>query len=298
MMRKLLLAALCGGFFLSARADSNEGVKALLEQVDLVLFVLERNSLRMERYGLHELDSEVNILTKDISKDHCLFRIGMTAPGSRAQLISWDQEDAYRLKIIAGRKRTPQVYYLLLDKLIGVDGLEDPAMIRFDCSVEHSRILKKGQPKVRASWKSLVGISVSAGDEELSTKLVLDGRVDAACGLFVQRELFSDKVVISGRMKGQEAIEKGLLIPDADGSEEPVETPSDSQAGSSVAQDEKPVAQGQSHVVSEPVSGVEKAEVDATSKESISVLGKVVGGIKYLANLFGTPWRKLWGLLF
>lgn len=294
MIKRLCFVIFLSGFFSMIKGDQEREFQALLERIDLVIFILEENSLRMERYGLHELDSEVNLLSKDISDKHSIFSIKTATPGSKAQLIFWDKEDDHRLKIIAGKKSAQRIYYLLLDKLINRDtDFPDLAMIRFDCAVEHSRLLKNKKQKNNVGWKSLVSVSITTGDDELSTKLILDGKVDAACGLFVQRDLFSDKILYTGLIKGKEAINKGILVPSClDNCNSVLDQDSQQEC-------EEEVFALTSEI--ESANNLENVHVESTiiSQSNVhKLLTRFIAGLSYVAHLFGSQWRKLYSLVF
>ena len=208
MIRKLFLVVVMSfGCFWGARSEVSDEVEPLLKQIDFVLFILERNTLRMERYGLNELVDDTNYLSKDVSEEHCQFKISLSAPNFRAHSVFWDPDSFCRLKIVSGRKKNPEVYYLPLTKVVpeGVD-LDDIALICFDCTV-HAQ--KKSENSGR---KTSVEVVVSACDGDLSTQLVLDGNVRAACGFFVQHDLFGDNLPLTGKIKREDALAKGILV--------------------------------------------------------------------------------------
>jgi len=221
MLKKLLAILLISTSFFCLQADDNDtdSMNEMLAQVDLVLFVLQRNTLRMERYSLDQLNNEVNVLSKDISDQHCIFKIRLTSAHSRARFIAWDFERSARLKIIAGKKTVPIMYYLLLEKIIPETvSPEDVSLLLFDCSVEHAKELKAGRRRTVIDWKSNVTVAVPAPDGELLMQLVLDGKVDAACGFFVEHDLFDQGVPIHGKLKIDDALHQGILVKD-----EPIE---------------------------------------------------------------------------
>jgi len=217
MVKKMVLAAvLCGSFF-CARADEQEDLQMLLKQVDFVLFILERNTVRMERYGLHELNDDVNYLSKDLSKQHCQFKLSLAGKDFRAHSIAWDDEQIGRLKITSGKRREPSMYYLLLSKIFPAHiAVQELPIICFDCVVNHVAANKREdiacKPRTKAKSKSLVDVIVPFGEGHLSTQLILDGTVRAVCGFFVQHDVFEQDLALSGKVKKEQAFSKGVLV--------------------------------------------------------------------------------------
>lgn len=231
MVKKLLLAVLLGGFFSGIGAEESDVMEELLQRVDLVLFLLEQNTVRMERYSLNELQSDINFVSKDLSRKHCVFTMSMTEKDSKPRTIAWDQEQLDRIKILSGNKKAPKTSYLLLEKLIPSDvPLKDFAMVCFDCNVNFSKAPKNEAPTTKADWRSTIDIMMPAGQQELTIQLVVDGRVKAASGLFVQSDLF-DKALLCGEVKRQEALDLGVLITQEVVQKTPAKTVSPSLAG-------------------------------------------------------------------
>lgn len=263
MVKKLLLAVLLGTFFSGIGAEDRDVMEQLLRRVDLVLFILEQNTVRMERYGLHELQSGVTFISKDLSREHCVFKIGLTEKNSCAPTVTWDQDRVDRIKIVAGKKRT---YHLLLKKLVSANvQLENFEMICFDCVVDSSKTLKKDMPETSADWKSTVNIMVPAGDEGISMQLVVERRVDAACGLFVQNDVFHD-VALCGKIKREEALDLGVLV--------------------EVAAD--------AEVVEEAVVAEDTEEVPVPSSVFTRIKSGFVVGLGSVKKFFSTSWQKVW----
>jgi len=218
MVRKILLAAaLCGSFFCAGAGEPEEDLRFLLEQVDFVLFILEGNTIRMERYGLHELNDDVNYLSKKLSKEHCQFNLSLTGEDFRAHSIVWDDESDVRLKITSGKRREQSMYYLLLSKLFSpyVD-MENLPFICFDCVVNHVEGNDTKDASVlfssKSQSKSLVDVIVPFGDGHLSTQLILDGVVRSVCGFFVQHDVFEQDLLLSGKVKKEQAFADGILV--------------------------------------------------------------------------------------
>lgn len=217
MIRRILLILILGSslFCTNVRCEQEQKneVQLLLQQIDLVFFVLQRNTLRMERYGLHELESEINNVPKEISAKHCKFKINLASPGFCAHSLSWDEDDLSRLKIVSGKRRAPEICYLLLSKIFSPEvDLDDVSLIFFDCQIDHPEILKGSGSIRKADKRSILSIVIPFGKEELCSKFVFDGTVKAACGFFVQHDLFEHGLSLYGKMKRDDAFEKGFLI--------------------------------------------------------------------------------------
>jgi len=269
----LLTTVLCCSFFCARAAESNEDVQSLLEQVDFVLFVLERNTIRMERYGLHELNDEINYLSKDLSKSHCQFKLSLTGKDFRAYSISWDEEDFSRLKILSGKRREPNIYYLLLSKIFPpAVQLDDLPLICFECVVRHVDERDSETQQIKrirrgpSRTKSLVDVVVPFGDDCLTTQLILDGSVRSVCGFFVQHDAFGSEIPLSGKIKKEEAFAEGLLV---------------------VADPDEKAATLDAQVV----EAVMEAKTGASDSVGASVFAKLMA----LKNFFGTTWSKFIG---
>ncbi|MCK5633201.1 hypothetical protein KAH94_05595 [bacterium] len=213
-MKKKLFWLLCWCLFFMAKGQESEVTNELLEHVDVILFVLQRNSLRMERYNLADLDQEINTISKQMSKEHTIFKMSLTSPHSKARLIAWDVNHEACLKIIAGKKRVPIFYHLLLDSILPISDVEDQelALLLFDCSVDCKVESQEEESQSKTVRTSFINVIVPVQDSELSMQLVFDGRVDAACGFFVQHDIFECDSPLNGIIKIDEALEKGILI--------------------------------------------------------------------------------------
>ncbi len=217
MVKKLVLVSLFGAFCCGLRAETQEEIMPLLQHVDLVLFLLEKNTVRMERYGLHELQSSVNVISKELSAEHSVFKIGMTEEKSKARDILWDLSQESRIKIIAGAKRTPKTYYLVFKKIVNpAICLEDCTMMCFDCAVNKTKIEPQDDSNAKPVWNSTLDIVVPVGEEKVAMQLIFNGKIEAACGLFVQNELFQGQIPVVGKLKREEALAQGVLITQKD----------------------------------------------------------------------------------
>lgn len=219
MIKKIVFPILLfRSFFCAASYDYSQEIELLLEQVDFVIFVLERNTIRMERYGLHELGDDINYLSKDFSKDHCQFKISLSGKDFRAHSIAWDEVDPSRLRITSGKRKNPTTYFLSLSKIFPEDtSLEDLSIVCFDCVVRHVDEEDKTEISATKSIKkSFVDIIIPFEDRDLCTQLVLDGSVRAACGFFVNHDVFNKGFSLTGKIKKEDALVEGLLISDND----------------------------------------------------------------------------------
>lgn len=213
MVKKLVLVLLLSTFFCGVRAETQEDVTPLLQQVDLVVFILERNAVRMERYGLHELQSNNLSISKDISAQHSVFKISMTEEKSKARDMFWDMSSDGCVKIISGAKRTPKNYYLLLKKIMSPDVcMENCTKICFDCAVARAQVVQEDSATAKPEWISTIEIIVPAGEDKVALQLTWNGKIDAACGLFVQHELFEGQTPVLGKLKREEALAQGILV--------------------------------------------------------------------------------------
>jgi hypothetical protein len=213
MVKKLLLASIITACCVGVRAETQNDAVPLLQQVDLVLFLLERNAVRMERYRLDELQSNVNVISKELSSDHSIFKVSMAEEKSKARLMSWDCSSDGRIKIIAGAKKAPKTYYLMMNKIVNPEVcLEGCTMICFDCVVNRTKVDAQGMPDAKPEWNSTIDVVVPAGDDKVAIQLVFDGKIDAACGMFVQNGLFAGAMPVVGKLKREEALAQGVLV--------------------------------------------------------------------------------------
>ncbi len=301
MMKRSLLIVLLGSLFLAdMRADEELDVKQLLARVDLVLFVLKRNTLCMERYRLDELDSEINQISREMSEKHCVFKIKMRGANSRANCVAWDNGELARLKIITSArsgKKNDRAYYLPIDRVIPEEfQTEELALVCFDCAVEHSNLLKTKRGRPRKLWRSRITVAIPAVEGQLSMDLIVDGKVDAACGFFIQNDIFEGGIPLTGKMDMWEAINKGVLVTNG----ESVQVDYDNSESISEVEQEVVVQEVdvKTEVESDVLlaSDVQKEPLNQEKeKENLSLCDRINSFIVATKNCMVSSWHKIWG---
>lgn len=262
MVKKLLITLFCLCGAAGARADMQDEIIPLLQRIDLVLFLLEGNTLRMERYGLHEVAAETTIIGPEVSAERTMLKICLTDGPSCAGIVSWDCSCVGQLKIIAGQKRSPQTYFLPLTKIVNqTASVDNCVMLCFDCFLEY----EQESNDLGVQRKSIVEIVVPIGDAQESMKFVFDGVIDAACGMFVQNDLFQGEVPVCGELNKDLALASGVLV-ERHGAER----------GSSFS-----------------------VQRDVVSKPSFfdSAKATLLSSLSAIKNFCSTTWQKLWGVV-
>jgi hypothetical protein len=213
MTKKCLLGVLLGLLCCGA-VRAQEDLTPLLQQVDLVMFILERNAVRMECYGLHELQANGQMISKKLSKQHTIFKISMTEEKAKARHLLWDVLPESRIKIISGSKRSPKTYYLPLPKVLNLTvALDSCTKICFDCDVLCAKVAMQANADLqKEAWTSTVEIVVPAGDEKAVMQLTWEGKIGAACGLLVQHDVLGNQASVTGKLKREDALAQGILL--------------------------------------------------------------------------------------
>ena len=159
----------------------------------------------MEKYDIDEL-KDIESISKTSSRDkHLILKINFKEKGLAPKKICWDKENPGQMNIITGKKNNPKHYHLQLESLFK-DVDEDVMAMCFDCNVKNNKIESK-----ESKWQSHINIELPIKVDNTEINLVLDSKIKAACGFFMEKESFEKLVNVSGTITKIKALENGLV---------------------------------------------------------------------------------------
>src|ERR1700722_5536205 len=124
MKNKLLLAALflCSPLFASKPAAWANEVD--LNALDVVVMLLEKNVMRVERYNMQELQEGDNVMPRKVSNTHCSHLLHLGERGLHVQSISSHPTLVDQLKVITLRGKKEIEFSFNWAKLLLADPMQ------------------------------------------------------------------------------------------------------------------------------------------------------------------------------
>lgn len=185
------------------------------DRFSLILFTLEKNVVRVERYSLDELAHDVNRLSKKESNSHCRYILHLGERGQQVTNIGWNFSNMKNLMIetMHGKK---QIYYALdWAALLAKENEKAQGFMRADVTIREVFNVALKQPrdaqKKGITWLSSLAITWGICSHQLAINLIIEGKVHAACAAIVPNYFLDDTGDACVDLKKSDLIDADLL---------------------------------------------------------------------------------------
>jgi hypothetical protein len=188
--------------------SNNEPNSNVIPAMSVVLCVLERNTIYMERYDFADFCQEQISLSKKERSEHCFLEFSLKDRNSSANTIYWSYEGA-SLAIETKNNKLPALYYVDLFSIFNVQDVRfnDGIMVAFCDGVfvpEHES--REPEEKTRVCQ-----LCFDPEEHRLIHTVRFDRSVKSVCGMLIPSSVFDHPLLCDKKLKKEEALQKGFL---------------------------------------------------------------------------------------
>ena len=193
---------IAGGSLYDSAADN-------FEHFSLILFELDRNKVRIERYVLDELGQDVNRFTRASSNDRCLYCLPLAEQGQKVVNIGFNMDSVHNVIVETQRGGHKTYYALNWGLLIGRQGFQAQGYMRVQASIEE--VFNVVDENAHISWFTSLRIKWGAPGADLTIKLLLEQRLNAVAAVVVPNCLLEERLGICHELKKADLLQLGIL---------------------------------------------------------------------------------------
>lgn len=172
----------------------------------LVLFLLDRNVLRIERYDLNTLNDELNIISRKKSNENCDFALKLGERGQSVVDIKFNPADVTELFVLSKRGKKEIPYLLDWAALIVRDDVLVDEAVRAQAQIIPNKSLS---PLTHFKNKAQTKIEIEWAQKRLLIQLQEPFQQVAA--VVVPQDLFKNTVARSRIVLAKELFESGIM---------------------------------------------------------------------------------------
>lgn len=207
----LSLLLLCAGFGSVLNSSHVSLFEADVTFFSVHILMLEKNVLRVERYGLHELNEGDNYLTRKTSNAHCSHVLNLGERGMHVSSVALDAAQPSALQVSAYRGKNSVDYMFDWAQLLMSDATQvQPAMHAVVKLKEIDQVFAESQEVKRGRWQSSATITWGTSEKH-EMNLVFERGIESAVAVVVPNILCKDVENEIKIMKKNELLEAGLL---------------------------------------------------------------------------------------
>jgi len=226
MLKKILLLVLVGCVN-AAVPQFNDACKGSLEgsldgcldnnfdRFSLILFTLEKNVVRVERYSLDELAHDVNRLSRNYCNTHCRYILRLGEQGQQVTDIGWNFSDIHNVMIETSRNKKSIYYALDWVSLLAQTNAKAENFMRADVSIREvfNVDMKTARETMTRgmTWLSSLAIVWGISSHQLVINLIIEGKVQAVCAAVVPNYFLDDTLEPCVDLKKHELVQAGVL---------------------------------------------------------------------------------------
>jgi len=180
------------------------------EQFSLILFTLDRNTVRVEKYTLDEFAPEMNRVSKQSSRTHCFYKLRLGEQGEKVNNIAWNFSDIDNL-IVETSRSSKKIYYALNWRtLVAQAGFTAQDYMRAEANIQEVyNVTSEGSNAV--DWFSSLEVKWGLPTFELRINLRLERRVQAAAAVIVPNYVLEADLYDCNELKRAELFTLGIL---------------------------------------------------------------------------------------
>ncbi|MCX5922893.1 MAG: hypothetical protein NTX86_06230 [Candidatus Dependentiae bacterium] len=218
----LVLLLMCLGATVGIKASHNGILECSINQFSLLLFTLEKNVVRIERYGLNELMSEINRFSRHESNEHCIAMLNLGEHRQRVVDIEWSAMNMEDLLVTTIRSKNPIVYALDWSSLVAYEDAQVQEFMRANARINdvfNIDFSNGGHVDRAVRWFTSLAVEWGVGDENLTISLIIERKIERVCGAVVPNCFLDDNGDMGVIWKKDELIDAGVLtlLPQDDG---------------------------------------------------------------------------------
>ncbi|MDR3550367.1 MAG: hypothetical protein P4L31_03070 [Candidatus Babeliales bacterium] len=194
----------------------SDSLNGNFDQFSLLLFTLEKNVVRIERYCLDELACDVNRVSRQASNSHCLYKLTLSEQGSSVTNIGWNIFGIDALVVETQRNKIKSYLGLSWAKLIA-QGNEQPqdfmraqVTIREIFNVNTAQADRANQKVI--GWFSSLAIAWGLPSQDLIINLILGRRIQAAAAVVVPNSFIDMALDSCIALNKSDLITMGALV--------------------------------------------------------------------------------------
>lgn len=225
MVKKLwiLMLVVCTNIAVSqdnvCRGSLEGSLEGLLEssfdRFSLILFTLEKNVVRIERYSVDELAHDINRLSRSYCNTHCRYILRLGEQGQQVAHIGWNFSDVHNVMIETHRNKK-QIYYALdWVSLLAQPNAQAENFMRTDVKIRevfNVNVKTARETMTRGvTWLSSLAVTWGIASHQLVINLIIEGKVQDACAVIVPNYFLDDTLEGCVDLKKHELINTGVL---------------------------------------------------------------------------------------
>lgn len=209
--RFLSLLLLCSGFGAMLNSSHTSFFEADVTFFSVHILMLEKNVLRIERYGLHELNEGDNYLTRKTSNAHCTHVLNLGERGMHVSSVALSASQPSALQVSAYRGKNEVEYAFDWAQLLMTDASQARSAMHATVALkEMDQVFAESQEVKRGRWQASATISWGSSDKH-EMNLVFERGIESAVAVVVPNVLCKDAENEIKIMKKNELLLAGLL---------------------------------------------------------------------------------------
>lgn len=186
------------------------------DQFSLILFTLEKNVVRIERYCLDELACDVNRVSRQKSNSHCLYKLTLSKRGQSVTNISWNIFDVENLIVETQRNKKKSYFGLRWGALIARNNEHIQDFMRAEVTIRdifNINTTEADRSATRAiSWFSSLAIAWGLPSQGIVINLILGRKIQAVAAAVVPNSFLDATLGDCVELNRSHLISMGVLV--------------------------------------------------------------------------------------